>query len=98
MPAADWIHGQKVQDSSEVFHSSQEAWTDDFLAIGLVVCIFQLNVKCHLPTLAKWMNLVHGLYMEYPVYDEGTVDWRHHLEKLLLLSLLCMEGTEIALW
>ena len=53
MPAADWIHGQKVQDSSEVFHSSQEAWTDDFLVIGLVVCIFQLNVEYHLPALAK---------------------------------------------
>ena len=45
MPPADRIHDQNEQDHSPVAHTRQEAGSSDFLAVGLALCILQLNME-----------------------------------------------------
>jgi len=62
MPPADRIREQNGQDPGRVVHTRQEAWSNDFLAVGPALRILQLNVG----------GLCSQAFMHHPGHSRET--------------------------
>jgi len=74
MPPADQIYEQNEQDPGRVTLTRQEAGSNDFLALGLVLCIPQLNVE-GLSAAKRYigrLNLLHEADVDAVIWLEST--------------------------